>query len=322
MKKRILYIGTAVIGILSLIYILNYVILKIENDIRTHEMNQESMKIANEAESSMKDESPQKNTELVEDKNNMDANEYYINNNIEDAVFLTGNLTLENEVTFNVNKLNIYDNNFIELNEDDLQHIVENLEKNGWKKHEYKILDQGEYIISNNEQGNEITNQKEYEKVAKNFLEDSGLSAILLDNGTQYELETIQINDSYTAFYHLLYEGNRTGSFIRMNFESDKICAECLMYLFKSELIEQLKALSFEDALKHAFYLEESAESKNDNNDYMIKNISIKYVNGLPYYNFDGYGINNRKAIKGYALAISIDESDNMERLLEVPFVE
>jgi hypothetical protein len=291
-------------------------------DMQSSQINSGSDKIANEVEAVEKDKVPTANSELIEDKNKMPQNEYYINKNIADAVFLTGNITSDSEENLEVDYLNIYDNKFIALNDNDLQDIVENLNKNGWKYHEYKILDNGGYIISNIEQGNGITNQNEYEKITIKFLEDSGLATILLENEILCELEIIQNNDSFTAFYYLLYEGHRTGSFIRMNFESDKICAECMMYLFKSELIEQLKAISFEDSIKYSFYLEESAESKSDNNDYIVRNISMKYVNGLPYYNFTGYGVNNRKAINGYALAISIDESNNIEKLLEIPFVQ
>lgn len=322
MKKRILYIGIAIVGILLFIYLFNNGKLNKGQDMQSSEINPGSNKIANEVEAVEKDETPQTNSELIEDKNKMAGNEYYINKNIADAVFLAGNITSDSEVNFEVDYLNIYNNKFIALNDNDLQHIVENLDKNGWKHHEYKILDNGGYTISNIEQGNGITNQNEYEKIAIKFIEDSGLAAILLENEIQCELEILQNNDFFTAFYYLLYEGHRTGSFIRMNFESDKICAECMMYLFKSELIEQLKAISFEDAIKYSFYLEESAESKSDNNNYIVKNISMKYVNGLPYYNFTGYGVNNRKAINGYALAISIDESNNIEKLLEIPFVQ
>ena len=43
----------------------------------------------------------------------------------------------------------------------------------------------------------------------------------------------------------------------------------------------------------------------------------LVYINGLPYYRFDGYGINTRGYIDGYALAINIDDSTASEQLLE-----
>ena len=72
-----------------------------------------------------------------------------------------------------------------------------------------------------------------------------------------------------------------------------------------------------DDALKTAYKMNSDGKLEEINaDDYRIQNVKLIYVNGLPYYKFAGFGINNRSYIDGFALAISIDESAIQAQLL------
>ena len=55
--------------------------------------------------------------------------------------------------------------------------------------------------------------------------------------------------------------------------------------------------------------------------DYTIRNENITYANGLPYYSFDGMGIDSRSGIRGYALAVDIETSRIKDTLMEMHLV-
>jgi len=146
--------------------------------------------------------------------------------------------------------------------------------------------------------------------LADAFMNDCGLATLLGDLNIKTEIDAD--NADGVAYCYLMSEGQRTGSYIRMNFEGQAI-GECQAFLFNSEYLEQLETIPLQVALKSAFYIEENFQ--NDKNSYNIRNVEIKYVEGLPYYSFIAYGIDTRSAKIGYALAVEIEKSNSKDIL-------
>lgn len=227
---------------------------------------------------------------------------------IKNAVFLKGSFQISEDSIIDIShSMYIYDNEFIVINENVSDDLIKKLHDNGWEQHTFEYLEEGGYFIKCKAKGNGFSNSTQFMKTAQAFINDSGLYDYLCDMEIRIEFEIKGNEGQYVAFCYLLKNDRRTGSYIRMVFEDNKICSECKMYLYDSKIIGNLPTVPFDNALERAFYIDEHSNIKENQNGFLIKNITIKYVNGLPYYNFDAFGINTRSVIEGYALAVSYD---------------
>lgn len=236
---------------------------------------------------------------------------------IKNSVLMQGKLDmLEDETDLELeNSLHIYNNKVIDIDDVMAAEIISNLKENGWGNHSFETIGEGVYLIKGGQNGEGINELSVFEQTAIDFMNDSGISELLNKNKIEFEWEIEDQGSLYTAYCFLLSEGKRTGSYIRMNFESKESCGECMLFLYDSEVIETLERISAKEALKKAFYIdEENKEDKpTDYEEYNIRALKIKYINGLPYYSFSAYGVNNRLLIHGYALAIDMEQSKHQE---------
>lgn len=259
-------------------------------------------------------------TDATDEKNRIPVKQNENKGEIEYAVYLKGELKLpekEKEQSGSENVLNVYDNEMLILEETFSDLLLNRLRKKGWGEYSFQVMEKGSYYLKSKSQGSILTDKKKYLVLAKEFIRDSGLKFYLnkKDIGLDYKVEGEK--GQYSAFCYLLYDKKKTGSCIRMNFEGDKICAECLMYLYQVKLLEKLPAKSWRIAMKNAFYIDSNAKEKNDYQNYVVKNLGMKYVNGLPYYTFNAYGTDTRIYLSGYALAVDIEKAENKNKLEE-----
>ncbi|MBA7484649.1 hypothetical protein ES707_20179 [subsurface metagenome] len=246
---------------------------------------------------------------IIEKKTNVTDESQPMTFEIKNAVFLKGTLEVSEDSIIDVPpNMDIYDNEFILIDQDISDELIKNLYDNGWGKHTFEHVEKGGYFIKSKEKGSGFLSSNQLMEISQAFINESGLYEFLYDMGIKFEYEIEGNEGQYVAFCYLLKDDRRTGSYIRMIFEGNKICPECKMYLYDSEIIGNLPTILFEEALDRAFYIFEHSNIKEDHNNYIIKNTKIKYVNGLPYYNFDAFGINTRTAVEGYALAVYYDD--------------
>jgi hypothetical protein len=224
-----------------------------------------------------------------------------MNSGIKNAVFLKGTLNISKNIVIDVPPdMDIYDNEFILIDQDLSDKLIKNLYDNGWGKNIFSCAGEGGYFIVSEEGGNGLSGNQLME-VVQAFMNESGLYKFLYDMGIEFEYEK-SLNE--VAFCYLLKNGRRTGSYIRMCFEDNKICTECKMYLYDSEIIGNLPTIPFNEALDKAFYINDCSNIKEDNNNYKIDSIRIRYINGLPYYNFAAICVDTKCYFDGYALAV------------------
>ncbi len=212
--------------------------------------------------------------------------------------------------------INVYNNTLINLDSSFLDEIIHSLKVKGWGKYTIRRLDNKKYYIKGSGIRSNINDPKEYEKIALDFLEDSGINKYLSNEQFDYEV-VVKEEDTLVSYCYLLCEGKRTGSYIEMIFDSEKSCSTCIMYLYDSEIIETIKSVPFETAIKNAFYIFDGAKQPYDNYEYGIQNIEIIYKEGLPFYAFKAYGITTRTMCDGYALAIDVSKSKNIDIIQE-----
>lgn len=152
--------------------------------------------------------------------------------------------------------------------------------------------------------------------LSETFLQDSGLSELMKENKITYECTATVADDLIVTYCYFLYEGERTGAYIRFVFGDYMCIGEVQAHVYSSKCIDTLELLTLDQALNNAYKVSNDGELEDVNTaDYTVKNEELVYVNGLPYYRFDGYGINVRSFIDGYALAINIEDSASPEKL-------
>lgn len=229
-------------------------------------------------------------------------------------------ITPDNDVTSpnkDGEKINVYKITSLDLN---VEGMLANLESEGWTKTECTIAGEYSFFLKGTlgEMHTDLTDE-ECEELAKTFLTDSGLAAHLEKYGVvNFEYESSDADGLVVTYCYFMCEGERTGAYIRFVFEGDKHIGEVQANVYSSERIDNLTLLSLDDALKTAYMKNSDGKLEEINaNDYRIQNVKLIYVNGLPYYKFTGYGINNRSFIDGFAPAVSFDESNIQAQLLE-----
>lgn len=237
--------------------------------------------------------------------------------NMKNMVHLKGKLKVEKNAVCDVDKvLPVYNITPIVLDET----ILKSLEKKGWDSHKFTVNEKGRYVITTKKKDKSVKstlNKEESLAQAKKFLEDSGIEEILKAYKITYQTEVSDdggiciVND-----YFVDENGDKTDAYIRMVFEKEKSCAECVLNLYQSEQIENLPTIPLEEATKNAFYIEDASEAI-DKTDYKIKKARVCYVKGIPYYRFLAYGIGTRTVVDGFALAVDITKSQSFEATLE-----
>lgn len=217
----------------------------------------------------------------------------------------------------NGEKISVYKITSLDLN---IEGMLVNLESEGWTKTECTIAGEYSFFLKGTlgEMHTDLTDE-ECEELAKTFLTDSGLAAHLEKYGVvNFEYESSDADGLVVTYCYFMCEGERTGAYIRFVFEGDKHIGEVQANVYSSERIDNLTLLSLDDALKTAYMKNSVGKLEEINaNDYRIQNVKLIYVNGLPYYKFTGFGINNRSFIDGFAPAVSFDESNIQAQLLE-----
>lgn len=215
----------------------------------------------------------------------------------------------------NAEQINVYEITSINLNIED---ILTNLDAANWKKTECMMSDEYSFYLKGTPTETRIQLKAAVcEDLAKAFMEDSGLISLLGKHGVlDYEYETSDNDGLVVTYCYFMCDGGRTGAYIRLIFEDYKHVGEVQAHIYSSEKIDTLPLLSLDNALKNACKLREGKLEKVKAEDYRIKNAKLVYVNGLPYYRFDGYGINSRALIDGFALAIDFYSSSVSEQLI------
>lgn len=221
--------------------------------------------------------------------------------------------------TITGDRLSVFNNSPIGIDDALMQTISASAVQAGWNKIDYTLYDEYSFTLRGENSGS-INNlsQDENLKNTQEFLRDSGLENLLTGAGVEYELETNSDDVISLSFCYLLCDGERTGAYIRFVFEGNKVLSECQAFVYASDCIDSLEKLSFEEALNQAFCVGNNELVPVNAADYTIKNEKIVYVNGLPYYSFDGMGINSRSVITGYALAVDIETSPIRDTLMEM----
>ena len=228
--------------------------------------------------------------------------------------------TPNNDVTSsneNGENIGVYKITSLDLN---VEGLLDNLESEGWTKTECTIAGEYSFFLKGTI-GTTHTNltDEECKELAKIFMTDSGLAAHLEKyDVVNFAYESSAADGLIVTYCYFLCEGERTGAYIRFVFEGYKHIGEVQANVYASECIDNLTLLSLDDALKTAYMKNSDGKLEEINaNDYRIQNVKLIYVNGLPYYKFTGFGINNRAYIDGFALAVNIIESDVPTQLLE-----
>ena len=202
----------------------------------------------------------------------------------------------------------------------DIAEMLQNLESAGWKK--TKCTMSGEYSFflkgTLSKAQSEMTEEACLD-LAKAFMVDSGLGEHIKKYGVfDFVYESSVADGLIVAYCYFLCEGERTGAYIRFVFEGDKHIGEVQAHVYASEFIDHLTLLPLDEALETACMVNSEGKLEEINADeFMIQNIKLVYVNGLPYYKFAGFGRNIRLYINGFALAVRLDESVAQAQLLE-----
>lgn len=216
-------------------------------------------------------------------------------------------------------KINVYEIASLNFDSNKVQSLQTALVDAGWSNTECMLCNEYGFVLKGKSSGsiNDMTTD-ECVTLAQAFLTDSGLDRLLSQNEISYEFASSVNDDLIVTYCYFMCEGERTGAYIRFIFEDYKCIGEVQAHIYTSECIDTLELLTFDQALNNAYKVNAEGVLEEVNAaDYTIKNEELVYVNGLPYYRFDGYGINIRGYIDGYALAINIDDSTASEQLLE-----
>lgn len=241
-----------------------------------------------------------------------------IHNLVDNAGALTGELYFLEEYEDDLKKLNIYENSSINIDSEYVDTMIKNLKDAGWNELECSILKDSFFTLKCNEKKEPIVlSDEDYLELTVYFLKDSGLKNFFEKEGIEYQLQTVTDSQLTVTYCYLMCEGQTTGSYLRFVYEDSYFCGECQANLYRSECIASAEMYPLEEALEHAFYINEAKNGSADTDDYNVNNIKIVYVNGLPYYHFIGLGIDNRSAIDGYALAVKLNEVDIDSEVLE-----
>lgn len=259
--------------------------------------------------------SPAKETKQPEKTQKKSKKEELNEVNIKNMVRLKGKLKIEKDAVNDVDKkLPVYSIIPIVIDET----VIKALDEKGWDSHRFIANKAGGYVITaeNKEVSEKTTlNKEESLAQAKKFLEDSGIKKILKEYNTKYQMEVSDDGGVCIVYAYLVDEnGDKTDAYIRMIFEKEKSC-ECVLNLYQSKLIENLPTIPFEEATKNAF-CEDDSETM-EQADYRIREASIHYVKGIPYYRFMAYSIGTRAVVDGFALAVDITKSQYFETILE-----
>ena len=216
-------------------------------------------------------------------------------------------------------RLSVFQNSPIGIDDALMQSILTSAMQAGWNRTDCIWHDAYSFTLRGESPGDaEKMSQDEILKNTRNFLRDSGLENLLAGAGMAYELETEPDDGIALSFCYLLCDGERTGAYVRCVFEGSKVLGECQAFVYASERIDSLARLSFEEASARAFCVRNRELVPVDVAEYTTKNERLVYVNGLPYYSFDGMGINSRSGIKGYALAVDIETSSIRDTLMKL----
>lgn len=261
---------------------------------------------------------PIKETEQPEESPKKSKQEEVNAVNMKNMVRLKGELKVEKNAVGDVDKvLPIYDITPIVLDET----ILKALEKKGWASHEFTTNEKGGYVITGKEKdksAKSTLNKKKSLAQAKKFLKDSGIEEILKEHKMMYQTEVSDEGGICIVYdYFVDEDGAKTDAYIRMIFEQEKSCAECVLNLYQSEQIEALPTIPFEKAKKNAFYVSEDAKEAIDNTDYKVEEVRVRYIKGIPYYAFIAYGVGTRSVVDGFALAVDLTKSQSFEERLE-----
>lgn len=216
-------------------------------------------------------------------------------------------------------KINVYEIASLDFDINKVQSLQTALVDAGWTNTECMVYSEYGFVLKGESSGsaNDMTTD-ECVALAQAFLADSGLDSLLAQNEISYEFASSVNDDLVVTYCYFMCEGERTGAYIRFIFEDDKCIGEVQAHIYSSECVDTLELLTFDQALNKAYKVNSDGVLEEVNAaDYTIKNEELVYINGLPYYRFDGYGINTRGYIDGYALAINIDDSTASEQLLE-----
>ncbi len=260
-------------------------------------------------------EQPEKSSEVSVEPSEEPA--LFVYDQIKDSVFLKGEFEVYDDGTLDEieDKLNIYNNTMINFDDEFCNEIIDNLRKKGWSKHTIDNNGDGGYYIKG-PSGSIIKDAKRYKQLTNDFLEDSGIQAYLDKSNIDYEV--VVEEDGLQAFCYLLCEGQRTGSYIRMNFEGEKSCTECVMYLYKTELIEKIDRIPFEKICENAFDIyQDPSDELMEEHSYLCHHFSIRYIDGLPYYYFAASVVGKSWQFDGFALAVDVSKSKNIELIQE-----
>ena len=214
--------------------------------------------------------------------------------------------------------INVYKTESLDLDSKKITEFQSNLESAGWSQTECTLINEYGFNLKgtiNNDQKKPGAN--DCKKLAEEFMKDSGLTVHLGKYGVfDYEYES-SVGDGFVVTYcYFMCDGEKTGAYIRFIFEGYKHIGEVQAHIYSSQCIDELSLLSLEEALNSAYRLTEGHLEKVNAEDYRIQNTKLIYINGLPYYRFDGYGINTRAFINGFALAIDINSSSISEQLI------
>lgn len=226
----------------------------------------------------------------------------------------------KNETTILTNvgeQVSVYEIMSFDWNSNTINDIQTSLTTAGWSNMECTYWDEYDFVLkgSNTSLVNQMT-EDDCTTLAETFLQDSGLIELFKENKLAYECTSSVADDLIVTYCYFLCENERTGAYIRFVFEDYKCIGEVQAHIYSSKCIDTLELLTFDQALNNAYKVSSEGELEEVNAaDYTIKNEELVYVNGLPYYRFDGYGINIRSFIDGYALAINIEDSASPEKL-------
>lgn len=216
-------------------------------------------------------------------------------------------------------RLSVFKNSSIGIDDALVRSLSDSAARAGWNRIDYTRQDDYSFILRG--EGSGSINHMSRDEILKNtqdFLRDSALENLLAGAGIAYELEADPDDAIALSYCYLLCDGERTGAYLRFVFEGSKVLGECQAFVYASERIDSLARLSFEEASVQAYCVRNGGLVPVDMAEYTAKNVKLVYVNGLPYYSFDGMGVNSRSGIRGYALAVDIETSPIRDTLMEM----
>ncbi len=209
-------------------------------------------------------------------------------------------------------KIHIYKISSLDIDTETIAQIQKNLAAAGWSETQSTLIDEYSFVLKGSTLGEpHALRTEECLEMATAFLNDSGLAVLMEPLKMEYELDSEDADTLTVAYCYFVCNGARTGSYIRFIFEDYKHIGEVQAYLYSSTYADSLPLLTLNEALKKAKKLDADGNLiAVDASNYSIKNTQLIYIEGLPYYQFDGYGIHIREFINGYALAVDITASD------------